>query len=440
MFTIIGLVIVFAAVLGGFGMGGGPFHVLIQPAELVVIGGAAVGTLFASAPGKMRGRLFATIGKAFGNSSPSREDYLDILKLQYEIFSFMRKNGAVALDEHVGDVAKSSIFSKYPSFLKRHHAVEFFRDALKQIVNGTASPEELDVLLDSELDTHHEENAIPVALLQKTADSLPGLGIVAAVLGIVITMGHLDGGPEEIGHHVAAALIGTFLGILLCYGLLHPIATNAELQEVSSGKYLRCIKEGVVASLKGAAPIVAIEFARKAIFSDERPSSDETDAACRAVKAAAARAAQENPEIAKLKDQVIVQVTDAGLVIEVVDKGRNLLFDLSSADLKPALVGLLRNIAGVLAQMPNRIHVGGHTDSRPFPPGSRMTNWELSFHRADAARRVLEASGLRPGQIERVIAYADSQPLVAENRLADENRRLSILAARREAAPPPACA
>src|SRR5207249_4352755 len=150
-----------------------------------------------------------TIGKAFGNSSPSREDYLDILKLQYEIFSFMRKNGAVALDEHVGDVAKSSIFSKYPSFLKRHHAVEFFRDALKQIVNGTASPEELDVLLD------------------------------------------------------------------------------AELEEAWSGKYLRCIKEDVIASLKGAAPIVAVEFARKAIFSDERPSSDETDAACRAVKAAA---------------------------------------------------------------------------------------------------------------------------------------------------------
>src|SRR5207245_10400480 len=129
--------------------------------------------------------------------------------------------------------------------------------------------------------------AMPEAHLQKTADSLPGLGIVAAVLGIVITMGHLDGGPEEIGHHVAAALIGTFLGILLCYGLLHPIATNAELQEVSSGKYLRCIKEGVIASLKGAAPIVAVEFARTAIFSDQRPSSDETDAACRAVKAAA---------------------------------------------------------------------------------------------------------------------------------------------------------
>ena len=146
--------------------------------------------------------------------------------------------------------------------------------------------QELDTLLDAELDTHHEEVNIPVALLQKTADSLPGLGIVAAVLGIVVTMGHLDGGPEEIGHHVAAALVGTFLGILLCYGIFHPIATNAELQEVANGKYLRCIKEGVVASLRGSAPVVAIEFARKAIFADERPSADETDEACRAVKQA----------------------------------------------------------------------------------------------------------------------------------------------------------
>ncbi len=287
MFTIIGLVVVFAAVLGGFGMAGGPFHVLIQPAELVVIGGAAVGTLIASAPGKMRGRLFATITKAFKPALPTKTDYVELLKLQYEVFTFMRKNGAVALDEHVTNVEKSPIFSKYPSFLHRHHAVDFFRDALKQIVNGTASAEELDVLLDAELDTHHEESAIPVALLQKTADSLPGLGIVAAVLGIIITMGHLDGGPAEIGHHVGAALVGTFLGILLCYGLLHPIATNSELQEVANGKYLRCIKEGVVASLKGSAPIVAVEFARKAIFSDERPTSDETDEACRSVKAQA---------------------------------------------------------------------------------------------------------------------------------------------------------
>jgi chemotaxis protein MotA len=286
MFTIIGLLVVLGSVFGGFAMVGGPFPVLIQPAELVVIGGAALGTLIAAAPGKMRGRLFGTLAKAFKADLPKKSDYLELLKLQYEVFSFMRKNGAVALDEHVTEIEKSSIFSKYPSFLKRHHAVDFFRDALKQIVNGTASAEELDTLLDAELDTHHEEVGIPVALLQKTADSLPGLGIVAAVLGIVVTMGHLDGGPEEIGHHVAAALVGTFLGILLCYGVFHPIASNAELQEVANAKYLRCIKEGVVASLRGTAPVVAVEFARKAVFSDERPTADETDEACRAVKQA----------------------------------------------------------------------------------------------------------------------------------------------------------
>jgi chemotaxis protein MotA len=284
MFTVVGLVIVFASVLGGFAMVGGAFHVLVQPSELLVIGGAAVGTLIAAAPGKMRGRLLGTVVKAFSGSLPTKADYLDLLKLQYEVFSFMRKNGAVALDEHVNDIEKSAIFGKYPSFLRRHHSVDFFRDALKQIVNGTASAEELDALLEAELETHHEETNIPVSLLQKTADSLPGLGIVAAVLGIVVTMGHLDGGPEVIGHHVAAALVGTFLGILLCYGLFHPIATNAEMQEIANAKYLRCIKEGVVASLRGTAPIVAVEFARKAVFSDERPSSDETDAACRAVK------------------------------------------------------------------------------------------------------------------------------------------------------------
>jgi len=223
MFTLLGLVIVFAGILGGYMWAGGPLHVLVQPAQLAIIGGAAVGTLVMAAPGKMRGRLFAAIGKAFRSSAPTRDDYLDLLRLQYEVFSFMRKHGAVLLDDHLRDVHQSTIFRKYPSFLRRPVAVEFFRDAT----------------------------------------------------------------PKQIGHNVGAALVGTFLGILLCYGLLHPIATNAELQEVSSGKYLRCIKEGVIASLKGAAPIVAVEFARKAIFSDERPSSDETDAACRAVKAAA---------------------------------------------------------------------------------------------------------------------------------------------------------
>lgn len=286
MFTVVGLVVVFASVLGGFAMAGGHFGILFQPNELVVIGGAAVGALLISAPGNIRGQVFAAFGKAFGGRMPSRDDFLELLKLQYEVFSFIRKNGAVAMDDHVNEMEKSAIFGKYPSFLANHHAVEFFRDALRQIVNGTASPDELDLLLDSELETHHEEAHVPISLIRTVADSLPGLGIVAAVLGIIVTMGHLDQGPEAIGHHVAAALVGTFLGILLSYGALAPIATTVEMQETANAKYLRCIKEGVIASLRGAAPIVAVEFARKAIFSKSRPTSDETDEACKQVKAA----------------------------------------------------------------------------------------------------------------------------------------------------------
>ncbi|HJQ73452.1 MAG TPA: flagellar motor stator protein MotA [Gaiellaceae bacterium] len=283
--TFIGLLIVFAGIFGGYVWAGGPLHVLVQPAELAIIGGAATGTLLVAAPGRMRGRLFAALRKAFTNVAPTKSDYLELLQLQYEVFSFLRKHGAVQLDDHLRDVRASSIFRKYPSFLRRPLAVDFFRDALQQIVNGTASAEDLDVLLETEMDTQHEEAAIPVSLIQRTGDSLPGLGIVAAVLGIVIAMGSLDASPKEIGHNVGAALVGTFLGILLCYGIFQPMATNLELQEVANGRYLRCIKEGVVASLRGTAPIVVIEFARRVIFSDERPSAAEAEAACRAVKA-----------------------------------------------------------------------------------------------------------------------------------------------------------
>lgn len=286
MFSLIGLAVVALAVLGGFTMAGGRLHVLLQPNELVVIGGACIGTLIVSAVGNVRGQLVEVVGRAFGGGVPVRADYLELLKLLYELFTFMRRNGAVALDEHVIDVHKSSIFRKYPSFLANERAVEFLVDALKQVVNGTASADELEVMLEQELDTHHEERAIPIGILKMTGDALPGLGIVAAVLGIVTTMGKLDGSPEEIGHNVAAALVGTFLGILLSYGLVQPIATNAELQEAIGGRYLRCIKEGIVAALRGAAPVVAIEFARKAIFAADRPSSDETERACKAVKAA----------------------------------------------------------------------------------------------------------------------------------------------------------
>ncbi|MFO0726657.1 MAG: flagellar motor stator protein MotA [Myxococcota bacterium] len=283
MSTPIGSVIVVLAICVGFGLSGGNFMVLFQPNEFIVICGAAFGSLFISAPGKIRSEVFKALKHSLTIKLPTKEEFLDLLKLQYEVYSFVRRNGAVALESHLAEIEKSDIFKKYPTFLARHHAVEFFRDALNQMVNGTG-PEEMDMLLEAELETHHQEGHIPVSLITKVGDSMPGLGIVAAVLGIIITMGHLDGGPEEIGHHVAAALVGTFLGILVSYGFLQPIATSIELSDMAESKYFQCIREGLLATLRGSAPMFAVEFARKALFSAERPSAAELEAACASLK------------------------------------------------------------------------------------------------------------------------------------------------------------
>jgi chemotaxis protein MotA len=280
---------VIGAVLGGFAMAGGPFAVLFQPSELVVIGGAALGALIISAPGKVLGRVKHALSAGFKIDVPGKTDYLDLLKLLYQIFAVMRRDGVLALEGHLSEPGSSALFKSYPSVTRRHHAMMFLVDGLKQLVDG-CTPEELAMLLDVDMETHHDEEQQPIGLLRGTSDALPGLGIVAAVLGIIITMGHLDAGPEEIGHHVGAALVGTFLGILLCYGVLGPIATSVEMQVMANSKYIQCIKDGVLASARGAAPAIAVEFSRRTVFSDERPTFQELDAAIQALKSGGAAA------------------------------------------------------------------------------------------------------------------------------------------------------
>ena len=284
MTTIIGLLVVLGSVAGGYAMAHGPFGVLFQPNEVVVIGGAALGALIISAPGKVMSRVKHALASGFKVDVPAKSDYMDLLKLLYQIFSVMRRDGVLALEGHVNAPDQSSIFKNYPSVTRRHHAMVFLLDALKQLVDG-CTPEELMMLLDADLETMHEEEHQPIGLIRTTSDALPGLGIVAAVLGIIITMGHLDAGPEVIGHHVGAALVGTFLGILLCYGVLAPIATSIEMQVGANGKYIQCIKDGVLAAARGAAPAIAVEFSRRSIFNDERPTFQELDAAIQALKA-----------------------------------------------------------------------------------------------------------------------------------------------------------
>jgi chemotaxis protein MotA len=257
-------------------MSGGPFAVLFQPNELIVIAGAALGSLLISAPGKVTGRVLTSFKKGFKVENVTKQDYLDLLKLLYQLFQIVRREGLLALESHVNDIAASPLFSKYPSVMHRHHAMQFLAEGLKQMVDG-CTVEELSQMFDAELETHHDEEQQPIGLLRTTGDALPGLGIVAAVLGIIVTMAHLDAGPEVIGHHVAAALVGTFLGILLCYGVLGPIACSIDIQGQANSRYLNVIKNGLLAAARGANPAIAIELARRAIFTDERPSAEELD-------------------------------------------------------------------------------------------------------------------------------------------------------------------
>ncbi len=270
------------AVGGGFMYAGGHLGVLIQPSEFIVIIGAAIGALVTSSPGKMRKRVAHVIKVAIKENIPSQKDYLDLLKCQYELFMLARRQGVLALEVHVNDPSKSTIFQKYPSLAKHGHARTYLAEAMQQLVNGI-SPDDLEQLLDAELDTLKAEGHLATGLLKTIGDALPGIGIVAAVLGIIVTMGHMDAPPAVIGHHVAAALVGTFLGILVCYGILQPLANNAETQEVHQLRYLQVIKSAVIASARGVAPPTAVEFGRKMIFSDERPSFSELDKALQSV-------------------------------------------------------------------------------------------------------------------------------------------------------------
>jgi chemotaxis protein MotA len=290
MFAIIGIVVVFGCIVAGYLMEHGNLRVLMQPAELIIIGGAALGTVLISNPLHIIKNIASGIGGVFGSSKFGKQTYIDSLKMMYDLLNKARKDGLMALESDVEEPEKSAIFSKYPAFLANHHVRDFVCDSLRMAVTGV-DVFDLDQMLDLDLEVQHQEAAQPTAALSTMADSLPGLGIVAAVLGVVITMGALGGPPEEIGHKVAAALVGTFLGVLLCYGLVGPLAANMAKAAEEEHAFLYVMRVLMVSFLKGTAPIMAVEVARRAIPGHVRPSFQELESACRAGGAAAAAAA-----------------------------------------------------------------------------------------------------------------------------------------------------
>ena len=291
MFAIIGIVLVFGAILGGFLMEKGPLLVLVQPAELVIIGGSALGTLLIANPLPLVIKIFKNLIGILSGSRYTQAYYLETLKMLYDLFQLARKSGMAKLEEEIEAPSKSALFTKYPSLIKDHHLLHFVCDTLRTAVAGVVLPHDLDALLENDIEVHHHETGAPIRALATVGDALPGLGIVAAVLGVTITMSALGGPPEEIGHKVAAALVGTFLGILLCYGVVAPLAANMEKSAEAEAQHYQVLRAGLMAFARGMAPIIAVEFGRRAIPHSVRPHFPDMEKACKSSVTQAAKAA-----------------------------------------------------------------------------------------------------------------------------------------------------
>lgn len=277
MFVIIGSIIVLGSVLVGFTIAGGKVMVLVQISEFMIIGGAALGSFVVGNPPSVVTRAIKSVLGLLKPSKYNKKAYDELLKMLYDLFMLARREGMVALEQHAEKPYKSDFFRKYPIFTSNHHAVDFLADTLKVVITGTVQPMDLAEMMDVDLETHHAESQRVPAALTATGDAMPGFGIVAAVLGVVITMGAIGGKAEEIGHHIAAALIGTFLGILASYGFVGPIAQALNGQLDSEAHYMACIRSALLSFARGDAPLTAVEFARRNIEPSVRCSFSEME-------------------------------------------------------------------------------------------------------------------------------------------------------------------
>ena len=273
MLAIIGFVIVTGSIIVGYLLEKGNLSVLFQPAELLIIGGAALGAFVVAAPMKVIKAVANATKRIFSYKPYTKEDYIDVLLLLSGIFYKIRQQGLVAIESDVDNPEESNLFKQYPGVLKNHHALTFITDTLRTVMTTTIAPHELEALIDFELEAYQEESMLPSQMLSYIADSLPGLGIVACVLGVVISMGKINEPPAVLGHSVGAALVGTFLGVLLCYGYVGPMSKNMALSAAEALQYLTVIKVALLAFIGGgAAPKVAVEFGRRVIPTNAKPS------------------------------------------------------------------------------------------------------------------------------------------------------------------------
>lgn len=277
MLVIIGFVVIFAAVFGGFALAGGHLAALFQPVELLMIFGAGTGAFLAGNNGKAIRATVKSLPSLFQGSRYTRELYLELMSLLFDVLSKVRKEGLMSIEGDIDAPQESALFSKYPGVLHNHHVIEFMTDYLRLMVSGNMDAFQIENLMDNEIDTHHHEGSVPVHCLAKLGDALPAFGIVAAVMGVVHTMESVGIPPAELGILIAKALVGTFLGILLAYGFVSPLSSLLEQKLEESSKMFQCVKVTLLASLNGYAPALAVEFGRKVLYSTERPTFAELE-------------------------------------------------------------------------------------------------------------------------------------------------------------------
>lgn len=277
MFVLLGYFIVLACVFGGFAFAGGHLASLFQPVELVQIGGAAFGAFFVGNNTKAIKATIAAVPKLFAGSRYTKELYMELMSLLFDVLSKVRKEGLMSIEGDIDSPNESPLFSKYPMVLEDHHIVEFMSDYLRLMVSGNMDAFQIENLMDNEIETHHHEGMVPAGALAKLGDGMPAFGIVACVMGVVHTMESVGIPPSELGLLIAKALVGTFLGILLAYGFVGPLATLHEQKLEESTKMFQCVKVTLLASLNGYAPALAVEFGRKVLYSTERPTFSELE-------------------------------------------------------------------------------------------------------------------------------------------------------------------
>lgn len=284
MLVVVGYIVVLLSVFGGFAMAGGYLAALWHPIELIIIGGGALGAFLVGNNSKALKATFSALPTVFKGSKYTRALYLDMMALLYELLTKIRKEGLMSVEADVDSPENSPLFTKYPAIMANHHVVEFLTDYLRLMVSGSMNAFEIENLMDNEIETHHHEGEVPVHAVSKIGDGLPAFGIVAAVMGVVKTMGSVGLPPAELGILIGAALTGTFIGILLAYGFVSPLATLLEQKLHESTKMFQCIKVTLLASINGYAPAIAVEFGRKVLFSTERPSFSELEAHVKGTK------------------------------------------------------------------------------------------------------------------------------------------------------------